>query len=288
MDQGFIKEEVVQMECPYCLEEVKDGAAACPHCGRDLSAFKLIKPTMDKVSALEKRIDSLEALILELRSPSTQTPRMDKQPVRPRGDQPTQERHRAPPGVALVAGVVAVFTPLVAVAPILLTSSDLEAPLEVHGGYNLVAYTLLLLLTPFLAGGVAGYFWWGRRRLIYASYGLIVGLLAMLGLSLVQRSIDFGNAALGFSTATLFVSGLLFGDLYEKRRRWRSQGGPTQQDERESVSVRAAGELAKLPDSSRGPSPTTTLLIQALGPAIVGLIGTVSTTLITVFLSGGG
>jgi hypothetical protein len=63
---------------------------------------------------------------------------------------------------------------------------------------------------------VPGYFWWGRRRLIYVSYGLIVGLLAMLGLSAVQRSIDFGNAALGFSTATLFVSGLLFGDLYEK------------------------------------------------------------------------
>ena len=267
------------MECPYCLEEVKDGAAACPHCGRDLSAFKLIKPIMDRVSALENRLDSLEARISEPRSPSSQTPRMeDKQPVQPLSEQSAQERRRAPPGVALVAGVIAAFTPLIAVAPILLlTSSD----------YNLVAYTLLLLVTPFLAGGVAGYFWWGRRRLIYASYGLIVGLLAMLGLSVVQRSIDFGNAALGFSTATLFVSGLLFGDLYEKRRRWRSQGGPTQQEERESVSVRAAGELAKLSDS-RGPSPTTTLLIQALGPAIVGLIGTVSTTLITVFLSGGG
>ena len=267
------------MECPYCLEEVKDGAAACPHCGRDLSAFKLIKPTMDRVSALENRLDSLEARISEL-SPSSQTPRTeDKQPIQPLGEQSAQERHRAPLGVALVAGVVAVFTPLIAVAPILLlTSSD----------YNLVAYTLLLLLTPFLAGGVAGYFWWGRRRLIYVSYGLIVGLLAMLGLSVVQRSIDFGNAALGFSTATLFVSGLLFGDLYEKRKRWRSQGGPTQQEEMESVSVRAAGELAKLSDSSHGPSPTTTLLIQALGPAIVGLIGTVSTTLITVFLSGGG
>jgi hypothetical protein len=274
-----LKEEVVQMECPYCLEEVKDGAAACPHCGRDLSAFKLIKPTMDRVSALENRLDALEARISDL-SPSSQTPRMeDKQPIiQPLGDQSTRERRRAPPGVALVAGVVAAFTPLIAVAPILLLIS---------ADYNLVAYTLLLLLTPFLAGGVAGYFWWGRRRLIYASYGLIVGLLAMLGLSVVQRSLDFGNAALGFSTATLFVSGLLFGDLYEKRKRWRSLGGPTQQEERESVSVRAAGELAKLSDS-RGPSPTTTLLIQALGPAIVGLIGTVSTTLISVFLSGGG
>ncbi len=270
---------MVQIECPYCLEEVKDGAAACPHCGRDLSAFKLIKPTMNRVSALENRLDALEARVPQPTNPSSQTPRMeDKRPIRPLGDRSTQERHRVPPGVALVAGVVAVFTPLIAVAPILLlTSSD----------YNLVAYTLLLLVTPFLAGGVAGYFWWGRRRLIYASYGLIVGLLAMLGLSVVQRSIDFGNAALGFSTATLFVSGLLFGDLYEKRKRWRSQGGPTQQEERESVSVRAAGELAKLSDS-RSPSPTTTLLIQALGPAIVGLIGTVSATLITVFLSGGG
>src|SRR3712207_1086636 len=143
-----LKEEGVQMECPYCLEEVKDGAAACPHCGRDLSAFKLIKPTMDRVSALENRLDALEARISDL-SPSSQTPRMeDEQPIQPLGDQSTQERRRAPPGVALVAGVVAVFTPLIAVAPILLlTSSD----------YNLVAFTLLFLLTPFLAGGVAGY-----------------------------------------------------------------------------------------------------------------------------------
>src|SRR3712207_1425082 len=160
------------MECPYCLEEVKDGAVACPHCGRDLSAFKLIKPTMDRVSALENRLNSLEARISEPKSPSSQTPRMeDKQPIQPLSDQSAQERHRAPPGVALVAGVVATFTPLIAVAPILLTSSD----------YNSVAYTLLLLLTPFLAGGVAGYFWWGRGRLIYASYGLIVGLVAKIG-----------------------------------------------------------------------------------------------------------
>src|SRR3712207_9571446 len=86
-----LKEEVVRMECPYCLEEVKDGAAACPHCGRDLSAFKLIKPTMDRVSALEKRIDSLEARISEPRSPSSPTPRMeDEQPIQPLSEQSAQ------------------------------------------------------------------------------------------------------------------------------------------------------------------------------------------------------
>jgi hypothetical protein len=74
--------EVVEMECPYCLEEVKDGAVACPYCGRDLSAFKLIKPTSDRVSTLENRGDSLEALMSEPTS-SSETLRRYHQRIAP-------------------------------------------------------------------------------------------------------------------------------------------------------------------------------------------------------------
>ena len=53
------------MECPYCLEEVKEAAVVCSHCGRDLSAFKLIAPTLEKVSDFEKRLSSLEKQLVK-------------------------------------------------------------------------------------------------------------------------------------------------------------------------------------------------------------------------------
>src|SRR5215218_4194246 len=56
------------MECPYCHEEVKEAAVVCGHCGRDLSAFKLIAPTLEKVSDFEERLSSLEK---QLSSPVT-------------------------------------------------------------------------------------------------------------------------------------------------------------------------------------------------------------------------
>ena len=64
---------VVGMQCPYCPEEAKEAAVACSHCGRDLSAFKLIAPTLEKVSSLEKRLSSLEKRLSppETRAPDT-------------------------------------------------------------------------------------------------------------------------------------------------------------------------------------------------------------------------
>lgn len=46
------------MKCPYCTSEIADAALACPHCTRDLY---LIKPLQEKVAALEKRLQELEA-----------------------------------------------------------------------------------------------------------------------------------------------------------------------------------------------------------------------------------
>jgi len=45
------------MDCPYCAEEIKDGAVVCKHCHRD---FFAVRPLLDKLDQLTKRLDTLE------------------------------------------------------------------------------------------------------------------------------------------------------------------------------------------------------------------------------------
>lgn len=46
------------MDCPYCLESVKDGALTCPHCTGNLA---VLAPLLARLTALESRIEILEA-----------------------------------------------------------------------------------------------------------------------------------------------------------------------------------------------------------------------------------
>ena len=46
------------MQCPYCLSEVSDAAVVCKTCSRDLYLFK---PLLEKISALETKVQALEA-----------------------------------------------------------------------------------------------------------------------------------------------------------------------------------------------------------------------------------
>ena len=46
------------MDCPYCLEPVKNGALTCPHCTSNLA---VLTPLLARLTVLESRIATLEA-----------------------------------------------------------------------------------------------------------------------------------------------------------------------------------------------------------------------------------
>jgi hypothetical protein len=262
------------MECPYCLEEVKEAAVVCRHCGRDLSAFKLIiAPTLEKVSDFEKRLSSLEK---QLSSSETRVP--DSSPSQAK--QNTQED---------AYGVEAVLE-------------------ELHIGFwfsaflcavvPLIAYLLLaavsafwvsffILMLPLAVGVEAGYYWSGRHWRDYLVAGAFVGLLAAFELWVVFNAeadghpewtkLDWAAGASGFAVASLFISGVLFGDI------WEARAGPRT---RSSAAASAAATLVHF--DGKEPSQKMTMLIplvEKLGPATIGVIGTLITTSLSLYFT---
>jgi hypothetical protein len=53
------------MECPFCVEEIKDDALVCKHCGRDL---KIPKHLIEENQELSQRIDKLQHEVSALRT----------------------------------------------------------------------------------------------------------------------------------------------------------------------------------------------------------------------------
>ena len=130
-------------------------------------------------------------------------------------------------------------------------------------------FYFLVHLLPLPLGIRAGLAWPGNHPRGYALLGIAVGtIVALINGGIVIVVTDMIVLAVEdyvavFSTATLFVSGALYADVIEARRKL-----PTASEG--AVSADAAG-LNK----------TTLLLVQAIAPAMLGLVGTIVTALAT-------
>jgi len=156
-----------------------------------------------------------------------------------------------------------------------------------QGGFYIVGYAIndppvmyvylflyfLVHLIPLPLGMRAGLAWPGSHPKVYALLGIAAGAIEALffwGIVTMSKGLvvwTIEDAIAIFSTATLFVSGALYGDLIEARRKM-----PTAPEGAVSAEEAALNK-------------TTMLLIQSLGPALLGLIGTLFTALITLLKS---
>ena len=131
----------------------------------------------------------------------------------------------------------------------------------------------LVHLLPLPLGMWAGLAWPGSHPKVYALLGIAAGAIeALIFWGIVAFSKELvvwttEDVVAVLSTATLFVSGALYGDLIEARRKM-----PTAPEDAVSAEEAALNK-------------TTMLLIQSLGPALLGLVGTVFTAVITLLKS---
>jgi hypothetical protein len=242
------------MKCPYCAEEIKDEAIVCRYCARDLSFFK---PMLERISSLEDQVAELSALIDDVRG---------RTQLHAATSSPGPKHH-----FAFWRRVLAVLLP----ALLITVSAYLRE--------TVVVLLLHASVVPF--GFWAGIGWHGKHLKDYVLLGSAVGLLGGTGALLVQRSALWGleNPILAsliylaielLGAATLFVSGALFADLVERKRHPDLYETP---EFARRVGRRIAGP-------GKAPNPTTIALVQAMGPASLGLIGTIITILLPLLL----